>query len=187
MSWMYASVTRIKWYSLEFMKVVTARRSIRRFKPDSVPDDVLNTIFEAVRLAPSAGHRQPWYFVLVKDAEKKRQLGIPSWAANAPLVVVGCADIETRSPPLCYVDVAIAFEHLVLAAANFGVATCWIGRLGRDATIKEALNMPESVEVVAVTPLGYPDETPSPKIRKAISEIVHHNHFYRSLRSGSEI
>jgi nitroreductase len=74
-------------------------------------------------------------------------------------------------------DVAIAFEHLVLAAANFGLGTCWIGRLGRDETIKRVLKIPDHVSVVAVTLLGYPHETPSPKDRKNLTEIVHNEIF----------
>lgn len=70
-------------------------------------------------------------------------------------------------------DLAIAFEHMVLAAANFGLGTCWIRRLGRYETIKRTLDIPEHVDVVAVNPLGYPDETPSSKTRKNITEIIH--------------
>lgn len=142
-----------------------------------MPDDVLNKILEAARIAPSAGHRQPWHFIVVKDTSIKKQLGVSQWAAEAPLVLVGCVNTAIRSPPLCYVDLAIAFEHIVLAAANFGLGTCWIGRLGREETIKAVLSIPDHVKVVAVTPLGYPDETPSPKTRKVLSEIIHYNAF----------
>lgn len=162
---------------MEFMKVVRNRRSIRRYKRDPVPEDVLNQILEAARLAPSAGHRQPWHFVVIRDAETKRQLGISSWAAQAPIVIVGCADTETREEPKCFVDVSIAFEHMVLAAANFGLGTCWLGYLGADETIKKILGIPEHMKVVAVTPLGYPDEIPGPKTRKTLSEIIHYEKF----------
>lgn len=162
---------------MEFMEVVEKRRSIRRYRPDPVPEEALNQIVEAARLSPSAGHRQPWHFILVKDSETKKQLGISQWASEAPIIIVGCANTETRSPPLCYVDLAIALEHMVLAAANFGLGTCWIGRLGRDETIKTVLGIPETLRVVAVTPLGYPDETPGPKTRKALSEIMHYDKF----------
>ncbi|MBS7615256.1 nitroreductase family protein [Candidatus Bathyarchaeota archaeon] len=161
---------------MDFMEVVKTRRSIRRYKPDSVPDEILNQILEAARLAPSAGHRQPWHFIVVKNPETKKQLGISSWAVEAPVVIVGCGDAGV-SPTLHMVDLAIAFEHLVLAATNFGLGTCWIGKLGIDETIKKVLRIPEHVKVVAVTPLGYPAETPSPKARKSMSEIVHYEKF----------
>ncbi len=159
------------------MEVVRKRRSIRRYRADPVPEKVLNQIVEAARLAPSAGHRQPWHFILVKDVEIKKQLGVPYWVADAPVIIVGCVDTETRSPPLCYVDLAIAFEHMVLAAANFGLGTCWIGRLARDEPIKTILGIPEHVRVVAVTPIGFPDETPSPKTRKALTDIIHYDKY----------
>ena len=159
------------------MDVVTKRRSIRRYMPEPVPDDVLNKILETARIAPSAGHRQPWHFIVVKDALTKKQLGVSQWAAEAPLMLIGCVDTAIRPPPLCYVDLAIAFEHIVLAAANFGLGTCWIGRLSRDETIKAVLSIPDRVTVVAVTPIGYPDETPDPKTRKTLSEIIHYDAF----------
>ncbi len=158
------------------MEAIRKRRSIRRYKPDQVPEDVLNEILEAARLAPSAGHRQPWHFIVVRDAETRRKLAISSWAVEAPVVIVGCVDTKVRGEPTCFIDLAIAFEHILLAAANFGLGTCWMGRLG-DVTIKKVLGIPEHVRVVAVTPLGYPDETPGPKTRKNLSEIVHYDRF----------
>ena len=162
---------------MEFMEVIKKRRSIRRYKPTPVPEDILTKILEAARLAPSAGNRQPWHFIVVRDDEKKKQLGISEWAAEAPIVIVGCVDTKIRPEPTCIVDLSIAFEHIVLAATNFGLGTCWIGRLNVDDTIKRALGIPEHVKVVAVTPLGYPDETPGPKDRRSLSEIVHYDKF----------
>jgi nitroreductase len=164
-------------WRLEFMEVVKRRRSIRRYKPDRVPEDVLSQILEAARMAPSAGNRQPWHFVVVKDEKTRKELGISSWAAEAPILIVGCVDTKVRGEPLCLVDLSIALEHIVLAAANFGLGTCWIGRLRADDSIKEVLGIPEHVKLVAVTPLGYPDETPGPKTRKTLSEIVHYDRF----------
>lgn len=158
------------------MEVVRTRRSIRRYKPDPVPDEILNQILETARIAPSAGHTQPWHFVVVKDPETKKKLCISSWASDAPVVIVGCGDAEVSSRWFM-VDLAIAFEHIVLAATNFGLGTCWMGKLGIDETIKQVLDIPEHIKVVAVTPLGYPAETPGPKVRKSMSEIVHYENF----------
>jgi nitroreductase len=159
------------------MEVIKKRRSIRRYKPDTVPDEVLNQVLKAAMVAPSAGHRQPWHFIIVKNNDIKKRLRISSWATEAPIVIVGCADTQERSEPKCLVDVAIAFEHIVLAATNFGLGTCWIGLLGSDETIKKVLGIPEHVKVVAATPLGYPDEIPSKKLRKPLSEIIHYEKF----------
>lgn len=161
---------------MEFMDVVKKRRSIRRYKPDPVPENILKQILETARLAPSGSHLQPWHFIVVKDSETKRKLDISSWAAEAPIVIVGCTDPETSSR-WHVVDLTIAFEHIVLAATNFGLGTCWIGKLGFDETIKEVLDIPSHMKVVAVTPLGYSDETPTPKARKSLSEIFHYEKF----------
>ncbi|MEM2885801.1 MAG: nitroreductase family protein [Thermoproteota archaeon] len=156
---------------MDFMEVVSKRRSIRKYRPDPVPEEVLNQVLEAARLAPSGGNAQPWHFVVVKDPEKKRALGISDWAQQAPVVIVGCTEAPSQT------DIAIAFEHLVLAAANFGLGTCWIGRWGADGEIKRALNIPADVRVLAVTPLGYPAESPPARPRKPLSQIVHRERF----------
>jgi nitroreductase len=161
---------------MDFMDVIRKRRSIRRYKPDPVPDKVLNQVLEAARLAPSDSRSQPWHFIVIKNPETKKRLGIAEWTAMAPIVIVGCTDPQV-SARWHVVDLSIAFEHIVLAAANFGLGTCWIGKLDVDETIKEALGIPKHMVVVAVTPLGYPAETPEPKERKDISEIVHYEKF----------
>jgi nitroreductase len=120
---------------------------------------------QALRFAPSACNFQPWHFVLVTDAELRRQLAQASfdqlWMADAPVTVVGCA-----LPRQAYkhmggygnsadVDVAIALDHLTLAAVAEGLGTCWIGAFD-EKQVKRLLEIPESVKVVALMPLGYP-------------------------------
>jgi len=156
---------------MDFMEVVKKRLSIRRYKTDPVPDELLNQVLEAARLAPSGGNTQPWHFIVVKDHEKKRMLDISDWALQAPIIIVGCT--EASGPT----DIAIAFEHLVLSATNFGLGTCWIGRWGADDEIKKALGIPANMRVLAITPLGYPAESPTSRPRKPLSQIVHHEKF----------
>ena len=110
-----------------------------------------------------------------EDEEKKKALNLREWASNVPVIIVGCTE-SSRSPSWHLVDFGIAFEHLVLAATNFGLGTCWIGRL-EHGTIREVLNIPNEITIVAVTPLGYPAETPKPKVRKMLSELVHYESF----------
>jgi len=160
---------------MDFTKVVETRRSIRRYKPDPVADDLVEKIFESARIAPSASNRQPWHFIVVKDVEKKKALGLNEWAVEAPVIIVGCVD-SSLSLRFHLVDFAIAFEHIILAATNLGLGTCWMGRLENE-TIKKALNIPDTIKVVAVTSLGYPAEKPEPKTRKPLSEIVHYERF----------
>ena len=152
------------------MEVIKRRRSIRGYRPDPVPEGILNQILKAARLAPSGGNRQPWHFIIVKDPETKRRLDMSSWAVEAPIVLIGCTEGSA-------IDISIAFEHIVLAATNFGLGTCWMGRWGYDAEIKKALRIPEHIRVLAVTPVGYPAEEPEPKPRKSLSEITHYEKF----------
>jgi nitroreductase len=156
---------------LEFTDVVKLRRSIRRYKQDPVPDTALEKVFEAARLAPSGGNRQPCHLIVVKDSEQKKRLGIANWAEEAPVIIVGCTESTGQT------DIAIAFEHLILAATDLGLGTCWIGRWGADAEIKKTLNIPDNIRVLAVTPIGYPAESPPSKPRKPMSQLVHREKF----------
>jgi nitroreductase len=161
---------------MDFMDVVRNRRSIRRYRPDPIPEDALMEVLEAGRLAPSGSNKQPWHFVIVKTKEVKEAMGIPDWAADAPVVLVVCGDPEV-SETWNVVDPTIAMEHMILAATSLGLGTCWIGRLGRDEQVKDVLGIPGHLKVIAVTPMGYPDESPPPKDRKNLEQIVHNDKF----------
>ncbi len=161
---------------MEFMEVIRERRSIRKYKDDPVPDDALKEILTAGQLAPSGANRQPWHFIVVRDPDTKESMDIPEWASRAPVVLAVCGDPEI-SGNWYVVDPTIALEHMILAAANRGLGTCWVGKLNRDERVKEALGVPDHMHVIAVTPIGYPDESPKPKGRKKLEEIVHFDGF----------
>ncbi len=166
---------------MNFEDVVKKRRSIRRYKDTSVPKESIQKVLEAARIAPSAGHRQPWHFVVVRDKGTREKLaGRSKWAAEAPVMIVGLADTEA-SPSWCDNDVGIAFEHIVLAATDLGLGTCWMGQTRRDAEVKALLGIPDRFKVIALTPLGEPDEVPGPKERKSIEEIVSWERFGEKL------
>ena len=157
---------------MEFDDVIKTRRSIRKYKGTPVPRESLMKILEAARIAPSAGHRQPWHFVVVEDKETIEKLaGRSKWAAEAPAMIVGLAD-PVASPNWCLNDMGIAFEHIVLTATSLGLGTCWMGQTKRDSEVKELLGIPDEVNVIALTPLGEPDEVKAPKDRKSLDEIV---------------
>ena len=165
---------------MEFQNVIKTRRSIRKFKRKKVPGKILEKILEAARLAPSGSNRQPWHFIVVKDLKLKSKMGLHKWAEEAPLIIVCCVDPQEGRWYI--IDGAIAFEHIILAATNFGLGTCWMGRflenLGEtDERIKRVLEIPEYMRVLAVTPLGYPAEEPGPLERKAFNEIIHYEKF----------
>lgn len=166
---------------LTFLDLVKARRSVRSFKPDPVPEEDLRYVLEAARLAPSANNVQPWKFVVVRDRARRRELAEACWGqrfvGEAPVVIVACG-LPTLSKiggymTSMFVDVSIAMTHLILAAAERGLGTCWIGAFYEDE-VKRILGVPDEVRVVALTPLGYPTEglRPTDKPRKPLSEIV---------------
>lgn len=156
---------------MNFEKVVEKRRSVRRYKDTPVPREKLLKILEAARIAPSAMHKQPWHFIVVEDKETIKKLAKQDWAAGAPVMIVGLADQEA-SPNWCSNDLGIALEHIVLAATSLGLGTCWMGQTGREEMIRGLLGIPDNFKVVAVVPVGVPDETPAPKERKSLDEIV---------------
>ncbi len=157
---------------IEFSDVVGKKRSIRRYKDTPVPEEDIIKVIEAARIAPSASHRQPWHFIVVRDGETRKKLaGRQGWAAGAPVIIVAVAD-PGASPNWWQNDVGIAFEHVILAATDLGLGTCWMGSMRRDEEIKRLLGIPDNLKVVAITPLGVPDEEPAPKVRKSLDEIV---------------
>lgn len=162
---------------MEFMEVVRQRRSVRKYRPDPVPQAKLDHVLEAARLAPSWANGQCWTFIVVTDPKVKRRLAEAGneWIEQAPTIVAACADPErsgVKGDQHYYLlDIGIALEHLVLAAADEGLATCWIGWFD-EKTAKGALGVPDDVRVVALTPLGYPEEAPEARPRRSLGEIV---------------
>jgi nitroreductase len=166
---------------MDVYEAIRTRQSIRRYRPDPVPDDVLDRVLNAMRLAPSAGNLQPWRFVVVRDAAMRERLAKASsgqeWIAHAPAIIAACGWKERAYSAMggywssLAVDVTIAFDHLTLAAAAEGLGTCWIGSFVEEE-VRRVLGIPEDVTVIALTPLGYHDVSPTSKTRKELSEIV---------------
>ena len=156
---------------MNFEEVLLKRRSIRRYKDEHTPREKILKILEAARIAPSANNKQPWHFIVVEKKETIKQLAKSEWAAKAPLMIVGLADQEA-SLNWWSNDLGIAFEHIALAATNLGLGACWMGQTGREELIRKLLDIPEKLRPVAVMPIGVPDETPPPKERKSLDDIV---------------
>jgi len=161
---------------MDFYEAIKARRSVRRYTQTSVPEAALNRILEATRLAPSACNRQPWNFLILKTAEHKKSLAgiFQDWVMTAPLLVVALGhpaeawELDGRS--VHEIDVAIAFEHLALAATAEGLGTCWICAYNH-AALDRALAVEPGWQSVAVTPLGFPDDPTPRNGRKPIGEL----------------
>ena len=116
-----------------------------------------------------------------KNKSLRQEISEKEWIAEAPIIIVCCAD-PTKSgnkhnQPYYMLDVGISMEHLILAATDIGLGTCWIGGQFNEEKVKKALNIPEKYRVVALTPVGYPKEAPKRKIRKKLNEISTENHW----------
>lgn len=175
---------------MEFLKAVGSRRSIRKYRPEGIGKEDLDKIVEAARLAPSAKNIQPYRFILVDDRETMSRLVVAcrnqSFIGEAPLVIVACANPSAAYNTLggsgnsAYVDTAIAMEHIVLAAADLGLGTCWVGAFSEDK-VKEILGVPAEWRVVALTPLGKPAEKPAARPKKRAGELLFLNRWGRPL------
>jgi len=164
---------------MAFAELVKKRYSVRAYKPDPVQEEKLQQVLQAARLAPTASNRQPFQIIVVhtagREAELKR-IYASDWFVQAPMVICACgipAQNWVRSDGKNYndVDVTIALDHLILAAADLGLGTCWIAAFD-PAAAREVLGLPDGVEPIAFTPLGYPADQPRPKARKPLSELV---------------
>lgn len=166
---------------MDVYEAIAARKSVRAFLDRAVEPEKLQRLLEAARLAPSASNRQEWRFVVVTDGGKRRRLAEEAarqrFLAQAPVLIAACAETDghrMRCGEACYpIDVAIALDHLTLAAAAEGLGTCWIGSFD-PAVVREVLGIPEGVVVVELMPLGYPrDPAPAAKDRLPLGQIVH--------------
>lgn len=165
---------------MHFYELINARYSVRAYADRPVPREALLRILEAARVAPSACNKQPWHFFLVTDPATRAAL-FPnerqSWISAAPAVLVACS-YPDRAWQRAYdgknhadIDLAIAMEHIVLAATEEGLGTCWICAFDPQV-FREVLRLPAEMEPVAATPLGYGASEPRPRDRKPLDEIV---------------
>jgi nitroreductase len=174
---------------MELMEAIKGRRSIRKYKPDSVPESVLQKIIEAVRWSPSWANTQCWEVIIVKEPDMKSALANTLTRTNpslssmteAPLVIVLCGrkgvsgfkkgEATTVKGDWLMFDTGIAMQSLCLVAHSQGLGTVIVGNFDHQG-VAEILGVPQNVEVVAMTPLGYPAAEGSAPKRKESSEFV---------------
>jgi nitroreductase len=164
---------------MDVFAAIKQRRSVRAYKPAQVEEEKLKKILEAARLSPSASNRQDWKFIVVREKETRKKLARAafgqSFIGEAPVVIVACGTepkaIMACGQPTSTVDVSIACAFMILEAYEQGLGTCWIGAFKEDE-VRKILKIPEPVRVVAVIPLGYPDEGPSQRDRKDLDQII---------------
>lgn len=168
---------------MEFEEVVRTRRSVRSYSDQALSDEAVERVLTLATRAPSANNVQPWRFIVVRDQAKREEIAEisfqQSFIAEAPVVIVCCGQEYHDSyswiaDNMYLVDVTIAIDHLTLAARDEGLGTCWIGAFDHDR-LKAILNVPDGVDIVALTPLGCP-ASPSAFTdrthRKSLSEVV---------------
>ena len=164
---------------MDVFTAINQRSSVRAYNTNDVEEDKLKKILEAARLSPSASNRQEWKFIVVRNRETRKKLAQAAFEqtfiGEAPIVIVACGTeakaIMACGQPAYTVDVSIACAFMILQAYELGLGTCWIGAF-KENEVKIILEIPEEVRVVAMTPLGYPDQPPSKKFRKSLDQIV---------------
>jgi nitroreductase len=144
---------------MDVFEAIQERRSIRNYQDKPVEREKLERILEAGRLAPSAKNVEPWHFIAVTDAQKRKALSAGTWAkflSQSPLVIVACGD-KKASPDWYAIDVALAVENMVLTAVSEGLGTCCVGSFS-EKDVKALLKVPENFEVLVMLAVGYPSD-----------------------------
>ncbi len=171
-----------------FLELAKNRYSCRSYQHKSIPPEVLTRVLEAVRVAPSAVNYQPYYFVVVSSETLRQKIATcypRPWIGTAPVIIVACGDHShswrrADGKDHCDIDVAIAIDHLTLAATDNGLATCWVCKF--DAMLcASLLELPAHVSPVALIPIGYPADEVNPnrhnEKRKELADLVRWNGF----------
>jgi nitroreductase len=164
---------------MDFKELIKKRYSVRAYRSDPVEDEKLEQVLDAARLAPTASNLQPFQFIVIHTTGRETEMSRiykAAWFRKAPVVICACAvpsQAWSRMDDKNYseVDVTIAMDHLILAATELGLGTCWIAAFD-PAAARDVLGLPEGAEPVAFTPLGYPADEPKAKQRKPLSKLV---------------
>lgn len=165
---------------MEFDRLIKARYSVRAYRGKTVAEDDLHAVLEAARLAPTAANRQPFKLLVIRTQgrqEELKQIYGRDWFVQAPMVICICGKPDAGwmrkndSKNYTDVDAAIVMDHLILAAANRGLGTCWIGAFD-PAAARDVLGLGDDMEPIAFTPLGWPADEPREKVRKELGALV---------------
>ncbi len=179
---------------VDFMEVLSRRRSVRSYTEDTVPDDVVNQVLEAVRWTPSWANTQCWEIVWIKDRAIRERLqetmgkGNPATKAivSAPVLFALCGKLNssgyykgvvtTKFGDWYMYDLGIATQTLCLAAEDFGLGSVVVGLFDQEKAA-EILQVPEGYELVSLIPMGYPAKKPSAPKRREVGDFLHTDRF----------
>ena len=172
---------------MDLFETIKDRRSVRAYQSREVESEKLNRILATALQAPSAGNLQAFRVYVIRDPKRKQALAAAAWGqgflAQAPVVLVFCADRERaaskyrkRGEQLYSLqDATIAAAYVQLAATALGLATCWVGAFADDQ-VGQVVHGPSGQHPVAMLPVGYPAETPTPTTRRSMEELVVEHH-----------
>ena len=167
--------------TLDTFESVRTVRAVRQFQSAPLPDEVVRQIVESAHLTASGGNAQPWHFIVVQNPETLQQIGHVAtsgpYIAQAPLAIVVVID----RTPLSVSDGSRAIQSMILTAWSHGVASNWVGGVGRFDAVKPLLGIPDDKDVLAIVPFGYPVRQvgAGKKKRKPLGEVVSREQFGR--------
>lgn len=174
---------------MTFLELAKLRSSVRHFKNKVIDKEILVKILEAGRIAPSAANRQPWQFLVLQDKENIKLANVTykrDWLKEAPVIIIICGDHTqswvrmTDGKDHCDIDIAIAVDHMTLAASDLGLGTCWICAFDAKRA-SELFGLPSHIEPIVMLAVGYPVDQPDinrhDRLRKKFDEIVHWDYY----------
>lgn len=179
---------------MDTLQAIRTRRSIKTYKKRKIPDEVLYTIIESARWAPSAGNLQPWRIIVVESKDQKSLLADAAdeqdFIATAPIVLVICSDFSAfekeygdLAEKFCTQSTAAAIENILVTANSLGVGSTWVGSFA-EAKIRKELKIPDSIVIEAIIPLGYADERPARKSTTEMSDFTYFEKYDNQGRGG---
>ena len=160
---------------MDFITIAKQRMSVRNYKKTKVEPEKLEKILEAAHVAPTAANLQPVHLIAVQSEEGLAKIGKAASIYEAPLAIIVCADHNKAwvrpfdQKQTGDIDASILTDHMMLQATELGLGTCWLGAFSNEQ-VQQVLGITDAV--VAVSPIGYPAESPSPRPRKAFDEVV---------------
>ncbi|MGZ7066746.1 MAG: nitroreductase family protein [Methanobacterium sp.] len=169
---------------MDFLDLVKSRYSVRAYKNQPVEEEKLEKILEAARFAPTAVNYQPFKIIVINTEGREddlKRIYQAEWFSEAPVVICVCCEpqnawVRRDGKNYADVDATIVMDHIILTATSLGLGTCWIGAFDAEA-VKIILKLPDGVEPLVFTPIGYPADEKGEKKRKELSELVKYEHW----------
>ena len=169
---------------MKTIECIYGRRSVRKYKNDSISKSDITEVLNAAIQAPSAGNVQDWEFLIIQKTEVKKQLQGAAlgqeFVSEAPIIIVVCSDLDRiknaygeRGKNLYSIqDTAAAIQNLMLAACDKGIGTCWVGAFSEE-NVKKILDLPANIRPVAMITMGYPNDISNKSKRKNLDSVIH--------------